>query len=354
MKPLRILFNRFWKILGSNRRIHSNPVTVQLCYETSLKSAHCQFLGVLFLVVVVCFAVNNRILFNIKASYVRLPYSTSKALVTSQCGDDRRLGNAMFAYASLLGIARRNDMTPVVQHDIRLTKIFNISSLVTTDLVNTMGVHRTFEEYGRRGSALDRSLLTLASNVNVRLTGFLQSWKYFDRVEDEVRANFVFKDDVRKRVERFMSENLARSREATKDNVLVGVHVRRGDLKDNYFKQYGYVTAPSEYFTNAMEYFKSKYVNVQFIVCSDDIIWAKENLIGENILFSVGNTEAVDLAILCSCHHIILSVGSFGWWAGWIVNGTTIYYGKWPRPFSMLEYHVNKQDYFPAHWIPME
>ena len=82
--------------------------------------------------------------------------------------------------------------------------------------------------------------------------------------------------------------------------------------------------------------------------------WAKRNLNFPDVVFSEGHSAQLDLAILSLCNHTIVSTGSFGWWAGWLANGTVVYYSKWPRPFSPLEYQVNKNDYFPPHWIPSD
>lgn len=322
------------------------------CRKSSLRSAQYQFFCIIIIVLLLCLCINYRIFLDNGPTHIQLPYASPVTFITSDCGDGRRLGNSMFAYASLLGIAHQNNMTPVIQEGIRLTKIFNISARKTDDLANTMLFYTTYEEYGKRGCAHDVSLMNLDSRTNVRLLGYLQSWKYFSQVEAEIRANYVFKDNVIREVQKFFA-TLPHSWQGSKVT-RVGIHVRRGDMTEEFYKQYGYVTAPSDYFVKAMDYFRRNYTTVCFIICSDDIAWAKENIAGADVAFSVGNSEAVDLAILSSCDHSIISVGSFGWWAAWIVNGETIYYNNWPKPFTQLEYQVEKRDYFPPHWIPME
>ena len=55
-----------------------------------------------------------------------------------------------------------------------------------------------------------------------------------------------------------------------------------------------------------------------FVVVSDDIEWAKENIIGEDIFYSDDDhsEEAVgtDLAIMANCNHTIMTYGTFGMW----------------------------------------
>lgn len=323
------------------------------CHRPSIRAAQYQFLCIVIIVLLLCLCINYRIFLGNGPTHIRLPYASPKTFITAECGDERRLGNSMFTYASLLGIAHRNNMTPVIQEGIRLTRIFNIRAGKTDNIANTMLFHTTREEYGKRGCAHDISLMNLDSRTNVKLLGYLQSWKYFSEVEAEIRANYVFKDNVREKADKFFA-TLPHSWQGGRVT-RVGIHVRRGDMTEGYYVRYGYITAPSDYFVKAMDYYRRNYTTVCFIVCSDDIAWAKENLAGDDdVAFSVANSEAVDLAILSSCDHSIISVGSFGWWAAWLANGTTIYYNNWPRRSTQLEYQVEKRDYFPPHWIPME
>jgi len=60
-----------------------------------------------------------------------------------------------------------------------------------------------------------------------------------------------------------------------------------------------------------------------------------------------------DMAILTMCQHTIITVGTFGWWAAWLTNGTTVYYKDWPHRGSLLAAANSHADYFPPHWIPL-
>jgi len=53
------------------------------------------------------------------------------------------------------------------------------------------------------------------------------------------------------------------------------------------------------------------------------------------------------------CQHTVITVGTFGWWAGWLANGTTVYYKDWPRRGSPLAALARHADYFPPYWIPL-
>ena len=118
----------------------------------------------------------------------------------------------------------------------------------------------------------------------------------------------------------------------------------------------GFIPRPPTYFTHAMEYFKQKYNRVQFIVTSDDLAWCKDNILGEHIAYSTHN-YTIDLAILSLSDHIIISLGTFSWWAGWLCKGTTVYYGVMPPNDTYLGKVYNNNSCVPVpddeynHWV---
>ena len=271
--------------------------------------------------------------------------------------DDRRLGNAMFSYASLVGIAARNNMTAVLpRHNI--IRDFFLGNMTIGDK-HTMNLVREYEEYGRRSSAYDikTEYLWQYYPYEVELRGYFQSWKYFQNVEDELRtSHFVFDKYYRRKAENFFRKKVPEEYQDL-SVVRIGVHIRRSDMLNEEKSNFGYTVADKTYVEGAMKYFREKYPKLIFIVVSENHDWFKEE-IGDSedfndVVFSKESKAAVDLAILSMCNHTIMTVGSFGWWGAWLANGTTIYYNRWPKPFSTLDYHTDKEQYFPPHWIPM-
>jgi len=327
-------------------------------------AAQRQFLVLLGVVIIMCLLLELRT-WPVSESVPPPQAVKPQLFVTCECGYNRRLGNTMFSFAAAIGIGRRNNMTPVIERSSPVVETFHILEPISIDMDNTMAYKSVdYVEYGRRGSAYDRGTSNLfigSQRSHVRLVGYYQSWRYFDSVADRVRQNFVFHEGTLTEAKLFLSSVIpATWKENGIHFIRVGVHVRRGDMSDPRFLAYGYKVATPGYFQAATKYFAERYSHIQFVVCSDDIEWCRSNLpvaadIGSNvnIVFSENRSPKVDLAILVHCNHTIMSVGTFGWWAAWLANGTTVYYADWPRPFSKLEYHVNKDDYFPKHWIPM-
>jgi len=345
-------------ILSTVRCMHQN-------YGMSTaQAAQKQFFILLGVVVVICLLLELTTWPLLERSRPPQPVK-ARLFVTCECGHARRLGNILFSFAAAIGISRLNNMTPIIEHSSPLVEIFHILEPVSIDMDNSMAyTYVEYYEYGRRGSAYDfgvRNLFIGSKPNHVRLRGYFQSWRYFDNAVDRVKQNLVFRENILTEADLFFSSvEPTEWKETGTHFIRVGIHVRRGDMIDPQKRDFGYTVATPDYFQSAMKYFAERYSHIQFVVCSDDVEWCRNNLpvaadIGSNVntVFSENKSPIIDLAILAHCNHTIMSVGSFGWWAAWLASGTVIYYADWPRPFSQLEYHVNKDDYFPKHWIPM-
>lgn len=151
---------------------------------------------------------------------------------------------------------------------------------------------------------------------NVSLTGFYQSWKYFEHCKDEVKE--VFKLPHVEGYEDYVS-----------------IHVRRGD----YVQHSGsFPPIDKKYIFDAMGYMTAKKDSKKFIFFSDDIAWCKQ-LISNGITFmeadsgiilrhyktedftftfSEGKSELEDLCLMASCGHHIIANSSFSWWGAYL------------------------------------
>ena len=278
-----------------------------------------------------------------------------KRTVTAWCcnGHERepRLGNLMFIYASLLGIAEQNDMIPIGLETMQLRKVFKISliDLIPTGAVLSGNMSVDYRE--AKPMTHNPKLFHLNRSYDAVVNGFLANQEYFKLSNDKVRMEFRFQNTIQEEANGFL-KNATLGFEGTQF-VLVGIHARRGDYLDASVTYWGFTTAPAEYYEQAMTYFRRLFNNVHFVVCSDDIKWARDHLKGGDVIFSENHSHYVDMAILSSCDHVIMSVGTYGWWAAWLANGMVVYYDKWAEPNSALDKDLDKATYFPSNWIPM-
>ena len=184
----------------------------------------------------------------------------------------------------------------------------------------------------------------------------MQSYKYFDKFEDMIRATFTFKKSIIDATISFFLQT-AETHPKLSKSIWIGIHNRRTDYISNHSIQYGRVVPDAQYFKHTMAYFKNRIQRpITFIVCGDDPNWNTEHIASlhiNDVIISRGQSASVDLAILAACDHVIMSVGSFGWWGAYLAEGTVVYYSEFARPGSNKEAHFIKDDHYPPHWISM-
>lgn len=263
------------------------------------------------------------------------------------------LGNLMFQYASALGIARLKNMTVLIDQENDLNHLFNLSAVVLPHVACWFLTKQT----DVRANAFDTETLQFPADCNYQLKGYFQSWRYFNHIEPELRQIFQFPEDIRAESQNILNEAIKSHEKQTGNKALtyIGVHIRRGDILESNFQNYGYNVASLDYIRKAMQYFNARYHRILYIVCSNDMGWSKKYLTGTNIYFVEGHEREVDMALLASCNHTVMTVGTFGWWAAWLANGEVTHYRYPAARGSQLQKAFSKDmtDYFYPHWIPM-
>ncbi|ESO06552.1 hypothetical protein HELRODRAFT_188393 [Helobdella robusta] len=244
--------------------------------------------------------------------------------------DGRGLGNQIFNLAAGHLFAkmtkRRLALNNSILNNIGLEEVFdyhyerfnqsNCQFYTISDL-HSLGYNPDVEK--------NSELFNLTANKTILTNGFFQSWKYTLDEKPLRNVYLNFKTDIKSSIENyFTSINPANWRASTFTRV--GVHVRRGDVLTDSKVKFGYTTPKASYFINAMLYILSLYKRVQFIIVTNDKIWAEKEIQPKpflsrnyttqdnfNILISTFDSAAHDLAILAMCHHTIISTGTFGW-----------------------------------------
>ena len=141
------------------------------------------------------------------------------------------------------------------------------------------------------------------------------------------------------------------------------MHVRRGDNMTN--GQTGLIQAfepggmYETYFNEAKKVFEGK--NVKFLVFtggmrydednSEDVNWCMNFFKGDEFIFSKGNAQLNDFALIMSCDHNILShVSSFGWWAAYVnPNPNKIVVA--PEYYHPDEPGLKRDKFYPKEYI---
>lgn len=93
----------------------------------------------------------------------------------------------------------------------------------------------------------------------------------------------------------------------------VCVHIRRGDY--TLFKSLQ--VCNNDYYYQAMQYVMDHVETPKFFVFSDDIEWVKNNcrFPAEVNFVETSDDTFVDLQLMSSCKHFVISNSTFSWWA---------------------------------------
>jgi hypothetical protein len=228
----------------------------------------------------------------------------------NQLGNLGRLGNQMFQYASLRGIAANrgfdfcippeysfgvNDPN-VKKSDTNIHTSFDLKkynqSISNNQIIQEFGFH--FEE-SLFNNCLD----------NVDLYGYFQSEKYFKNIEKDIKKDFSFNSEIVTACKEFIKETI--------NGEVISLHIRRGD----YLNLKSFHPTPSiEYYERALD----KLPNVPVIIFSDDIEWASNQHLfdGDRFYISESNTTDFDMCLMTICDYHIIANSSFSWWGAWL------------------------------------
>ena len=266
-----------------------------------------------------------------------------------------RLGNMLFRFASARGIAYLNNKTLVFIKDELNPPRNRLGGflLKLEPTISKKEVKKTYQQISEHCVPMchDQRFECLncqKQSANYIMSGFFQSFRYFEAIEVSLREQLQFKSKIQQKIKKVFSKYPSLNKQGV---TRIGIHVRRGDFF-HYIKR-GFVVAPIEYLQKAKKYMESLYDNAFFIVASNDIKWTKKALGNHsNHIYSQGLSAIEDLALLASCDHMIITTGTYSWWAGWLANGTTIYLDTFPNHNRWLGKNIKPEEYYPSHWIP--
>lgn len=282
--------------------------------------------------------------------YIPSPRTKSSTAPTKLYFKGRcRLGNLIFQLTGALSASGYYGRQLVI--DLRMHTMLNAAfgfdeRGLTSSLykVGTFPENLTHYELTSPSMGFKIETFQIENKNDFSIFNWFQSWKYFQHRQKEIRQLFRFADNVLNNATASVSDCLKQWKVSREEVTLISIHVRRGDV------MYNQKVPSMSYFLAAMEYFRSKYENVFFILCTNDIEWSQENFKEIPNVRIVRNSFEVDMAVLASCNHSVMSVGSFGWWGAWLAGGEVIYYNEPPR---MIQYLFPASDYYVHGWIPM-
>ena len=294
-------------------------------------------------------------------------------------GSNGRLGNQMFQYAALRGIAANRNFDWCIPPEgfpsltnYGLYDAFKLKNLTEKNVgvlnpiiskqeqfsfYNLANANRNVRNRIERSYEFDEDLFnTVEDNTNI--DGFFQSEKYFKHIESEIREDFEFVDGILEPCKEFMKQF----------SEVIFLHVRRGDNVGR--EDLCRIPKLEGYYADALTRFSD---TAAVLVCSDDIEWCKEQsffnderfflsennerynfkcLDGDNVLRN-STIPYVDLCLMSLCNGGIIPTSTLSWWGAYLQKDRTnpiIVQEPWFGP--TLAYN-NTKDLIPSDWIKL-
>ena len=281
-------------------------------------------------------------------------------LAFNELGNNGRLGNQMFQYASLRGIAANKGYEWCIP-PFNSRRIDNYSLHKCFELGSVTQRNQHLLDRGHAPVVMERffhfdgELFTLCPN-DLSIHGFFQTEKYFKHIRSSLLADFKFLPHILEPVQEFMSEL----------NNPIFLHIRRGDpnLVDARGFKWSYTECseqhppqPIEYYQEALSQFPD---DQEVIIVSDSPEWVEEQELFKPERFYVSTPEEkypdgsytpyIDLCIMSLCKGAIIANSSLSWWGAWLQNdsGKVIAPKNW---FGPAYADKNTSDLYCDKWI---
>ena len=228
-------------------------------------------------------------------------------------GNMGRLGNQMFQYASLKGIANHRQYDFVIPS----RKVFGnfdtnvrVSDACIYDCFDLDSCKTGIYQYPRLSESTFGFDVNIYYNCpdNIDLSGYFQCEKYFENIEDEIRKDFTFKEEILNVSKEIFSQLFG-------DQEVISLHVRRGD----YITNPNHPTQSLDYYKEALSNFDE---NLPVIIFSDDSQWCNEQelFIPDRFFISEGGDSKVDLCLMTLCSYHIIANSSYSWWGSYLAK----------------------------------
>jgi hypothetical protein len=276
----------------------------------------------------------------------------------NRLGSNGRLGNQMFQYAALRGIAENRGFDWLIpppdsygDSNYGLFDCFKMSSVKEENFGYLNAQSISSNQFHFSKEFFD------GCPDNVNLHDYFTTEKYFENVKDIIREDFTFKDEILEPCKEIIDQL---------DNPIF-MHLRRGDYVVN---PSAHPICPIEYYEEALTHFDE---DKPVIVFSDDIGWCREQPFFESDRFMLsefdekyaqtcdtlqGRQQALipyfDLCMMTLCTGGIIANSTMSWWGAWLMQNRTqpiIYPTQW---FGSYYDHYIMDDLCPQDWFGVD
>lgn len=255
------------------------------------------------------------------------------SVTSSTFNTNGRLGNMLFRYASLMGLALKHN-TNLKLPEWKYSEYFE-GEFPLGDTKGILVKESTFkyiEDWGY-----------INWQQPIDIYGYLQSEKYFNHCKESVKKSLTFKPDFIKQVKaQFDNKNVF-------EKETIAISIRRGDYVDNPY----YELLPITYYILALFENFPNWRDCNLVIFSDDIPYCKVHFdCLPNVFFSQNNSDVEDICLMSQCDNFIISNSTFSWWGSWLGEKENT---KIIRPNYLFAGEGLKEndwsDFYPERWI---
>ena len=276
----------------------------------------------------------------------------------NRLGSNGRLGNQMFQYAGLRGIAANRGYDWLIPRpdsygdsNCGLFDCFEMGSVEEKNFGKLNAPSIATGQFHFSQDFFD------GCPDNTNLHDYFTTEKYFANIKDVIRKDFTFKKEILEPCKEIVDEL---------ENPIF-MHVRRGDYVVN---PSAHPMCPISYYEKALELFDE---NSPVLVFSDSIEWCKEQEFfqGDRFMLSeydekysqtadtlLGRQNTLipyfDLCMMTLCNGGIIANSTMSWWGAWLMENKTQPIVA-PKPWFGTHYNdYNMNDLLPDGWVEVE
>jgi len=259
----------------------------------------------------------------------------------SKIGENGRLGNQLFQYAAIKGLAAKLNYIPILPFGVEnrhwhgqkclLHDLFNLDisiKNITEPLITKIPVLKGCD---------DPDIFNCHMSANINIDEFPESEYYFKHIKNEIKKEFTIKETAKTYAIDYIN-SIKNNKEQ-----IVAIHIRRGDTLDcvdNRYFSNGIANTDhcteSEWLFNYLQTTINKFdtTKCKFLIFSggsrisnnlSDIEWCEyyfnKYFPTLDVSYSKNNKDIDDFIIFTLCNHAILtSLSTFGWWGAYLIN----------------------------------
>jgi len=247
------------------------------------------------------------------------------------CVFNGRLGNNLFQIANVLSMAERMNTNFIFPENTWAGhRGWRPVDLSMFKYKFERGEISTANEYGEK----QFNYVPIPYEDNFKVSGFYQSWKYFDNIKNKLLNHYFLPSDE-------VVRNLSKYDIPTQS---LGISVRRGD----------YLMLQNNHCVLSIDYYQ-EVINKYFLentekiyIFSDDINWCK-GIFGTDVHYVIDDI-GTQLFLMSKMKNLILSNSTFAWWGAYLNQNDGIIVAPDPW-FGPDNSNINTKDLYCTNWI---